>query len=60
MGGDVLGVTLKNLGGTRNYDVISMADESSRLCIAKKLVALPNATFGVEDSIEIDFYAHSV
>lgn len=60
MGTDVLGVTLKNLGGSRNYDLISMADESSRLCIAKKLVALPNATYGVEDSIEIDFYAHSV
>lgn len=60
MGNAVMGVTVANLGGARNYSVISMADESSRLCIGKRLVALPNATFGVEDSIEIIFSQHSV
>lgn len=60
MGSDILGVTISNLGGARNFSVISMADESSRLCIGKKLAALPNGTFGVEDSITIEFVKHSV
>jgi hypothetical protein len=59
MGDDVMSVSVSNLGGVSNYSVITMADESSRLCIGKKLVALPNATFGVEDSIDIVFSKHS-
>lgn len=60
MGNDVSGVKIKGLGGMRDFNVISMADESSRLCIGKKMVALPNATFGVADSIDIQFVKHSV
>lgn len=60
MGDDVTGVTITGLGGYRNYSVITMADESSRLCIGKKMVTLPNATFGVADSIEMQFVKHSV
>lgn len=59
MGDDVMSVSISNLGGPANYSVITMADESSRLCIGKKLVALPNATYGVEDSIDIIFSKHS-
>lgn len=60
MGDDVTGVSITGLGASRNFSVITMADESSRLCIGKKLVTLPNATFGVADSIEIQFVKHSV
>ena len=60
MGGDISGVKIKGLGGLRDFNVISMADESSRLCIGKKMVALPNATIGVADNIEIQFVKHSV
>lgn len=59
MGDDIMSVSVSNLGGPSNFSVITMADESSRLCIGKKLVALPNATFGVEDSIDIIFSKHS-
>ncbi|MNO41170.1 hypothetical protein D3C76_313370 [compost metagenome] len=60
MGDDVTGVAITGLGASRNFSVITMADESSRLCIGKKLVTLPNATFGVADSIDIQFVKHSV
>ncbi|MNF38601.1 hypothetical protein D3C84_195550 [compost metagenome] len=60
MGDDVTGVSITGLGASRNFSVITMADESSRLCIGKKLVTLPNATFGVADSIDIQFVKHSV
>ncbi|MNI38962.1 hypothetical protein D3C73_931260 [compost metagenome] len=59
MGNDVMGVAIKNFGGPRNYSVITMADESSRLCIGKKLMPLPNGTFGVEDSIDVVFMKHA-
>lgn len=60
MGGYVIGVKVNNLGGERDFSVISMSNESARLCIGKKLVALPNATYGVEDAIDILFSQHSV
>lgn len=60
MGSDVIGVKVNNLGGERDFSVISMSNESARLCIGKKLVALPNATYGVEDAIDIVFSQHSV
>lgn len=60
MGDDVTGVSITGLGASRNFSVITMADESSRLCIGKKMVTLPNATFGVADSIDIQFVKHSV
>ncbi|MNZ24872.1 hypothetical protein D3C78_420270 [compost metagenome] len=59
MGEDIMGVTIKLLGGQRNFSVITMKDESSRLCIGKKLVSLPNGTFGVEDSIDVIFMKHT-
>lgn len=58
--GDVVGVRVNNLGGLKDYSVVTMVNESSRLCIGKRLVALPNATLGVEDSIDIIFSRHSV
>lgn len=54
MGDDVTAVKINGLGGTRDWSVITMANESSRLCIGKKLVTLPNGTFGIADSIDID------
>lgn len=60
MGDDVTGVAISGLGGYRNFNVITMANESSRLCIGKKMVTLPNATYGVADSIDIQFVRHSV
>ncbi|MNH65286.1 hypothetical protein D3C73_172930 [compost metagenome] len=60
MGDDVTTVNITGLGGYKNYSVITMKDESSRLCIGKKMTTLPNATFGVADSIDIQFFKHSV
>lgn len=60
MGADVIGVDVEGLGGAANHRVVSMADDSSRLCIGKKLVSLPNGTFTVEDNINIVFKQHTV
>ena len=59
MGNDIQAVAIKNFGGPRNFSVITMADESSRLCIGKKLISLPNGTYGVVDSIDVVFMKHA-
>lgn len=59
MGDDIIGVKITGLGGAANFSVVSMVDDSARLCIAKKLVSLPNGTFSVEDDIDIDFKKHT-
>lgn len=59
-GDDVIGVDLVGLGGTANYRVVTMADDTSRMVIGKKLVSLPNKTYSVEDNIDIQFKLHAI
>lgn len=59
MGDDVIGVDMEGLGGTANYRVVSMMDDSARLCIGKKLTYLPNKTYSVEDNIDTLFVRHA-
>lgn len=59
-GADIITLDFMGLGGTANYRVLTMLDDSARLTIGKKLVALPNDTFSVEDNIDIRFVLHSM
>lgn len=59
MGDDVIAVNLSGLGGSNDYRVVSMVDDSARLCIGKKLVAEANGTYSVADNIDIDFRKHA-
>lgn len=58
IGDEVVEVAVRNLGGSADYDVVTMVDESARLCIGKKLTQLPDGTYGVEDAIDIMFTQH--
>lgn len=59
-GDDVIGVDVAGLGGVADYRVVSMADDTSRITIGKKLVSLPNKTYSVEDRIDIQFKLHAL
>ena len=59
-GEDVITLDFMGLGGSANHRVLTMMDDSGRLTIGKKLVALPNDTFSVEDNIDIRFELHSM
>lgn len=59
-GADIITLDFMGLGGTANHRVLTMLDDSARLTIGKKLVALPNDTFSVEDNIDIRFVLHSM
>ena len=58
-GDDVRTVSIQGLGGgVPGYDIISLVDESARLGIRKKLVALADGTYTVEDAVEVLFILH--
>jgi hypothetical protein len=57
-GSEVITVRVSNLGGDKNYPLISMADNSGRLSVRKKLTALPDGTFTVEEDVDVQFLKH--
>ncbi|MNU54528.1 hypothetical protein D3C71_435860 [compost metagenome] len=58
-GDDVMTVSVSGLGGgTQGYDIVSLKDDAARLGIRKKLVALADGTYTVEDAVEVIFILH--
>lgn len=58
VGSDVLGLRITGLGGDKNYPLVTMADDSGRMALKKKLTSLPDGTFTVEEDIDISFVQH--
>lgn len=58
-GNDVIAVKVSQLGGADDFDVITIQDDSGRLCIGKKIVAMPDGTLAVADSIDIEWVRHT-
>ena len=58
-GTDVLSVKISGLGGSGNYDVITLEDGSSKLTIGKVLTVRQDGTLVVTDSIEVNFIIHT-
>lgn len=61
LGTDVIGVSLTGLGGAdKDYDVVTLSDSSSRLCIAKALELQADGTYAAVDAIEVNFKLHQI
>lgn len=59
-GTDIVSIHLSGLGGEVNdYNVITLLDESSRLCVAKSLIAQADGTHAVVDAIHVNFKRHA-
>lgn len=58
-GSDVIDVQLTGLGGDGNYPVMTMADDTDRLSIRKRLVALADGTLAAEEDVSVAFTIHS-
>lgn len=59
MGSDVITAEISGLGGYQNnLPVITLKDDSSRLCIGKSLVSMPDAQYEVKDSVSVVFVKH--
>lgn len=58
-GDDVMTVSVSGLGGgIPGYDIVTLKDDASRLGIRKKLTALADGTYTVEDAVEVLFILH--
>lgn len=55
---DVISVSVSGLGGTSNYETVSILSENERCSIRKKLSALPNGNLIVEEDVNISFILH--
>lgn len=54
-GTSVRALSIRGLGGFRNYQVLRVKDAQNKLCIKKNLVRQPDRTFIVEDAVEVNF-----
>lgn len=60
LGSDLIGVELTGLGGKENdFNIITLLDETARLCVAKTLMVQPDGTYAVIDGIEVNFRRHT-
>jgi hypothetical protein len=57
-GSDVIDVQLSGLGGEFNYPVLTMADDTDRLSIRKRLVALADGKLAAEEDVTVAFVIH--
>ena len=57
---DVIAVSFKGLGGDKNYDVLTMLDDSTRLSVRKRLVSRSDETLTLEEAVTIEFVDHEL
>ena len=57
-GTDVISVNLSGLGGSNNYNVVTLTDSSNTLSINKKLQLQPNNQLAVVEDVSIIFNIH--
>lgn len=55
----VITAAVLGLGGSSNYRVVTITDQSARFGIRKKLVGLADGTYSVEDDVTINFLRHT-
>lgn len=58
-GDDVIDVEVTGLGGDFDFSVISMANDTDRLSIRKRLVALADGKMAVEEDVNTAFVLHT-
>ena len=59
-GEDVLGVAISGLGGNRDFRVVTVTDDSTRLSIRKVLQLLPSGQLAVKEDISVVFSVHGL
>jgi hypothetical protein len=54
-GSDVVDIQITGLGGVEDYSVVTVAEDTDRLSIRKRLVALADGTLAAEEDVSITF-----
>ena len=60
VGGDVIDLEIEGLGGANGYRVVTVRNDSGRLCIGKKAVSKPDGTIVVQNDLAVTFERHQV
>lgn len=58
--GEVIGVQVTGLGGTSNFQVITLVDPAQRCSIRKRLIVLADDSLIVQEDVSIKFIEHSL
>lgn len=58
--GDVINVSIDGLGGNKNYQAITIMNDTDRLSIRKRLVAQPDGFLVVEEAVELNYIRHEL
>jgi hypothetical protein len=51
----VVSVSIKGLAGDKNYQILTLAQNESRLCVKKKLFVQPDGTTIIKEDITVNF-----
>lgn len=55
-GHSVVSLKVSNLGGNKNYNIITLANEHNRLSLKKKLVLQEDTSLIIKEDVEVNFY----
>lgn len=56
---EVLSVVVSGLGGSNNYELVTIKDEDAAMTIKKNVLVLPDNTITIEDSIVFEWVQHT-
>lgn len=59
-GGNVLGINLSGLGGSANYEILTLINEQETLSINKKLIDRGDGFMVTKESVNISFFNHTI
>lgn len=60
LGKDLISADLSGLGGeANNFSIITLLDDTARLCLAKSMTYQADGTYAVIDGIEVNFKRHT-
>ena len=57
---DILGVRVYGLGGTNNFEIVTLVNDEDTLSLGKILVALPDGSLIALEDVTINFYDHEL
>lgn len=58
--GDILTVEIRGIGGSANYRIVTLLDETTSMSIASTLSIMDDGTLGIVDSVQVNFRSHDL
>lgn len=59
-GADVIAISIDGLGGSDNFDLVSIINDTNRFTLKKRLISLADNTITLKDDVNVSFVRHCV